>query len=190
MRVSTEGQRFDRQKIQLNEYGCDRIFAETASGANTKRTELNKLLEMLREGDTVVVVKLSRLGRTLKHLIELINDFQSRGIHFVSITEGFNTETAAGRLIFNIMGAMAEFEKDLTSERTRKGLEAAKQRGARIGRPKGMSKKSQLKAIELYALHKRKIELDLTVDEIRQRLSIGSSSTYYKYLEWAEENAK
>lgn len=130
-RVSTEDQRPELQLNALQAAGCspELIWFEQASGANQKRPELAKALAALEAGDTLVVWKLDRLGRSLSHLIEIVDDLGKRGVGFRSLTEEINTTTAGGRLIFNIMGALAEFERALIRERTMSGRKAARIRG-------------------------------------------------------------
>ena len=136
-RVSTGDQTTDLQRDALEKAGCNRIFTDVASGAKAHRPELDHMLDLLREGDTVVVWKLDRLGRSMQNLVELINDFDTRGVQFRSLTEAIDTSTPGGTLIFNIFGSLAQFERDLIRERTRAGLEAARARG-RTGAPQAL----------------------------------------------------
>jgi DNA invertase Pin-like site-specific DNA recombinase len=132
-RVSTLDQ---NPQLQLDALaGCDRVFTDHASGKNTDRPELTKALDHVREGDTLVVWKLDRLGRSLPDLINVVSGLGERGVQFKSLTEGIDTTTASGRLLFHIMGSLAEFERDLIRERTRAGLAAAAKVGRRGGRP-------------------------------------------------------
>lgn len=128
-RVSTEDQRPELQLDALKAAGCDPIFVEHRSGADRKRPELTKMLVEAQAGDTVIVWRLDRLGRSLPHLIELIDDLGKRGVGFRSLSEEINTTTAGGRLIFHMMGALAEFERSLIRERTKAGLAAARAMG-------------------------------------------------------------
>lgn len=186
-RISKPGQRYDRQQKMLEEYGCDKIFYETASGAKTDRKELTKMINQLRKGDKVIVVKLSRIGRSTKHLIELITEFKEREVEFISLTENLDTSTPMGKFTFTVMAAMAEMERDLIRERTKEGLDAARKKGKRIGRPKGFTQKTKMRAIQLLALHR---EPDLTVKQVMAQLGIGSTRTYYRYRDWALENER
>ena len=127
-RVSTQDQTINLQKDALEKIGCSKIFTDTASGATTERKGLDEALEYVREGDSLVVWKLDRLGRSLKHLIETITDLNTRKIGFKSLTENIDTATATGKLVFHIFGALAEFERNLIRERTIAGLEAARAR--------------------------------------------------------------
>src|SRR5881275_724710 len=135
-RVSTSDQTLDLQKDALEKIGCTKIFTDTASGAKEERKGLEEALAFLREGDTLVVWRLDRLGRTLKHLIETVTDLSQRHIGFKSLTESIDTTTSNGRLIFHIFGALAEFERDIIRERTLAGLLAARARGRMGGQPK------------------------------------------------------
>jgi DNA invertase Pin-like site-specific DNA recombinase len=128
-RVSTTEQTLDLQKDALQNAGCDRIFTDTASGAKVERVGLEEALNYVRAGDTLVVWRLDRLGRSLKHLTETITKLNNREIGFKSITESIDTTTSGGKLIFHIFGALAEFERDIIRERTQAGLTAARARG-------------------------------------------------------------
>lgn len=138
-RISTGKQDLTLQLDALERAGCERSFQDTASGALQSRPELQACLEHLRAGDTLVVWRLDRLGRSLRHLIETIADLQEREIGFKSLTEGVDTTTAAGRMAFHVFGALAEFERSLIQERTRAGLEAARARGRHGGRPSSIT---------------------------------------------------
>lgn len=138
-RVSTEDQNTDLQVDALTAAGCEKIFTDKASGAKTDRPALAEMLEYARAGDVVVVYKLDRLGRSLAHLLEVVTGLGARGVGFQSITEGIDTSTPAGRLVFNIFGSIAEFERDLIRERTNAGLAAARARGRKGGRPAVMT---------------------------------------------------
>ena len=138
-RVSTNEQQPVSQLDALTEAGCERIYTETASGARRDRPELARALDVMREGDTLVVWKLDRLARSLGQLIETVRELDRRGIGFISLTDQIDTTSAGGRLLFHIMGAIAEFERDLTRERTRAGLDAARARGRVGGRRRKLS---------------------------------------------------
>jgi len=137
-RVSTKDQDPQLQIDALTKAEVNKIFTEHASGAKTDRPELARALEYLRPGDTLTVWKLDRLGRNLVHLIQVITDLGERDISFVSLTEGFDTRNAMGRMIFMLMGALAEFERELIKERTMAGIQAAAQNGRHGGRPKAL----------------------------------------------------
>lgn len=175
-RVSKLEQNLDLQKDALLSVGCleKNIITDEISGANTERPGLNNLLGKLRRGDELIVWRLDRLGRSIRHLIELINKFNDDGIIFKSITENIETSTNNGRLIFNIFASLAEFERNLIRERTLAGLSSARARGRLGGRPN--AKQANIDAaIQLY--NKR----ELTVDQICKAVSI-SRGTLYKYL--------
>jgi DNA invertase Pin-like site-specific DNA recombinase len=128
-RVSTQEQNLDLQKDALLHAGCKRIFTDVASGAKSSRTGLDEAIDFLREGDTLVVWKLDRLGRSLKHLIDLVNSLNEKNINFRSLQENIDTTTNEGKLIFHVFGALAEFEREIIRERTQAGLSAARARG-------------------------------------------------------------
>lgn len=134
-RVSTSDQSIDLQEDALRAAGCARIWTDTGSGALTARPQLDALLETLLPGDTLVVWRLDRLGRSMGHLVTTIDALAERGVGFVSLTEGIDTTTASGRLILGIFASLAEFERQLIRERTVAGLAAARERGSRPGRP-------------------------------------------------------
>ena len=148
-RVSTEQQNLDRQLDMLQQYGVDHIYNEKMTGTKRNRPELEKLLERLTEGDTVVVESLSRLGRSTKDLIWLMETFNSKGVNLVSLKESIDTTTSTGKLLFTLMSAIAQFERDVIADRTREGLNSARARGRKGGRPRTDSDKLR-KAIKLY----------------------------------------
>lgn len=138
-RVSTQDQNLTLQSEALANAGCERIFEDKASGTRTVREGLSKALEMLREGDTLVVWKLDRLGRSIKDLIILVEDLGRQGINFKSLTDSIDTSTASGRFFFHVMSALAQMERELIVERTRAGLEVAKALGRTGGRKRLMT---------------------------------------------------
>ena len=174
-RVSTHEQNLDLQKDALEKAECERIFVEQISGSSANRPELNKTMDMLREGDTLVVWRLDRLGRSLKHLIELIAELEERKVGFKSLTESIDTNTSGGKLIFHIFGALAEFERNLIRERTNAGLSAARARGRKGGRPMFLDARKREVAIQLYNEKKH------TIKEICQIMGI-SKPTLYSYI--------
>jgi DNA invertase Pin-like site-specific DNA recombinase len=174
-RVSTQDQTLNLQKDALEKIGCTKIFTDTASGAKAERNGLEEALEYVREGDTLVVWRLDRLGRSLKHLIETITKLNNRKIGFKSITENIDTTTSSGKLVFHIFGALAEFERDIIRERTQAGLQAARARGRKGGRPKSLTEKKTAMAQALYN------DKHNTVDEICKTLNI-SRATLYRYI--------
>src|SRR5829696_3109181 len=137
-RVSTGEQTLDLQLDALKSAGCGKVYTETASGAKADRPVLEDVLSYLRKGDTLVVWRLDRLGRSLQHLIEVVAQLAARGIGFKSLTEQIDTTTSGGKHIFHVFGALAEFERDLIRERTQAGLAAARARGRQGGRPKAL----------------------------------------------------
>ena len=149
-RVSMHDQNMDLQKDALKEAGCKRIFADQASGAKSDRPGLDRALETLREGDTLVVWRLDRLGRSLKHLITLAGELEEGQIGLKSLQESIDTTTTGGKLIFHVFGAMAEFERNIMQERTRAGLIAARARGRSSGRPKALDPQRRELAVKLY----------------------------------------
>jgi DNA invertase Pin-like site-specific DNA recombinase len=173
-RVSTQEQTLDLQTDALKKAGCGQLFTDTASGAQRERPGLEKALTYLRTGDTLVVWRLDRLGRSLKHLIETISQLQERGIGFKSITESIDTTTSGGKLIFHVFGALAEFERDIIRERTKAGLAAARARGRSGGRPRALPPK---KIAQLQALA---ADTSMAIPDILDTLKI-SRSTYYRY---------
>ncbi len=177
-RVSTQDQNPDLQVDALQEAGCEKVFHEKALGAAKERPELTKLLAHLRKGDVVVVWKLDRLGRSLKHLVELVSQLEAQGVGLRSLNDHIDTTTPTGKLTFHLFAALAEFERDIIRERTHAGLKAARARGRVGGRPKGLSKEAQDKAIIAEQLYK---EGKLSVNAISQHLSI-SKRTLYRYL--------
>lgn len=174
-RVSTQEQNLQMQLDALHEHGCKKVYSEKASGGNTSRPELERMLEQLRRGDTVVIWKLDRLGRSLKHLIELVAAFESQGVGLVSLKENIDTTTATGKLVFNIFAALAEFERDIIRERTIAGLVSAKARGRTGGRKRALSD-AQIKMLTQMAGDKT-----LSVVDICKQLGISKAS-YYNYL--------
>ncbi|GAA4389575.1 recombinase family protein [Hymenobacter koreensis] len=176
-RVSTPDQQLHLQTDALQAYGCAEVVQEKVS-AGKERPALQRLLTQLRPGDTLVVWKLDRLGRSLKDLVTLVTGFQKQGVQFVSLQDHLDTTTAQGRLMFNLFASLAEFERDLIRERTHAGLTAARARGRQGGRPKGLSKEALSKAQAAKTLY---LQRDKTVAEIGQLLSVGRA-TVYRYL--------
>ncbi|QJD81691.1 recombinase family protein (plasmid) [Spirosoma rhododendri] len=181
-RVSTQDQNLDLQLDDLTKAGCQRVFQEKVSSAKA-RPQLQKMLDILREGDTVIVWKLDRLGRSLKELFTLVDDFQRKGIGFRSLNDAIDTTTAQGRLVFNLFASLAEFERDMIRERTKTGLAAARARGRVGGRPKGLSVQAQAKARAVKTMHGLK---NHTILDICQLFHL-SRATVYRYLAWREE---
>jgi len=177
-RVSTQDQNLEMQLDALNKAGCEQIFQEKASGVKSERPELLAMQQILRKGDIVYIYKLDRLGRSLKHLLELTSNFEKQGVGLISLNDHIDTTTAQGRLIFNIFASLSEFERDLIRERTKSGLEAARARGRKGGRRRGLSKEAERTAMLAQTLYN---ERKLGVDSIAKELLI-SKMTLYKYL--------
>src|SRR3954466_13182313 len=174
-RISTTDQTLDLQRDALSLAECSKIFTDTASGAQAERKGLAEALAYVRPGDTLVVWKLDRLGRSLKDLITRITELNDRKIGFQSITENIDTTTSGGKLIFHIFGALAEFERDIIKERTNAGLAAARTRGKLGGRPKALSPEKIKLARKLYA------DTGTSVAEICKMLGI-SRHTLQRYV--------
>jgi DNA invertase Pin-like site-specific DNA recombinase len=174
-RISTLDQTLALQQDALQAAGCEQLYTDTVSGSVTERPGLTDALSHLRSGDTLVVWRLDRLGRSLPHLIETTSQLQQRGIGFRSLQEQIDTTTSGGKLIFHVFGALAEFERDLIRERTHAGLAAARRRGRLFGRPKVLSPK---KVTQLQALAK---DERTTVAEICHTSGI-SRATFYRYI--------
>jgi DNA invertase Pin-like site-specific DNA recombinase len=149
-RVSTQEQTLALQQDALHKAGCSKLFTDTASGAKAERIGLEEALNYVRRGDTLVVWRLDRLGRSLPHLITTLTGLEERGIGFKSLTENIDTTTSGGKLIFHIFGALAEFERNLIRERTQAGLTAARARGKKGGRPNALTLRQRSIAQELY----------------------------------------
>ncbi len=177
-RVSTADQNPDIQTDALKRAGCQQVFVERASGAKGERVELVKLLGKVRSGDVIVVWKLDRLGRSLKHLVCVVSELMTKGVSLKSLQEPIDTTTSQGRLVFHIFASLAEFERDLIRERTNAGLTTARARGRKGGRPKGLSEAAKKKAMAAAALYK---EAKLSANEIARNLAV-SKATLYGYL--------
>jgi DNA invertase Pin-like site-specific DNA recombinase len=177
-RVSTKDQNLALQEDALKKAGCDKIFTEVVSGSKAARPVLKDLLSRLRKGDVLVIWKLDRLGRSLKHLITLTNELMEQDVDLISLNDPIDTTTQQGRLMFNIFASLAEFERDIIRERTQAGLEAARARGRKGGRPKGLSKKAKATAMAAETLYQ---EGQLSVQAICNQLGI-SKPTLYSYL--------
>lgn len=173
-RVSTREQNLDLQLETLKEAGCEKIFSEKKSGMS-ERPELEAALEYLRSGDTFVVYKFDRIGRSLKDLLTKVSSLHNRGIKILSIKDNIDTSSASGKLMMHIFASLAEFERDLIVERTTAGRKAALAKGKKFGRPKI---KKHTKAKATVSLYKN----GLTIDQIQEQLSIKSKSTVYRFL--------
>lgn len=174
-RVSTEEQNLDLQTDALKQAGCEKVFADKVSGVKSERKGLNHTLEMLRPGDVLMVWRLDRLGRSLKHLIELVTELEQKEIGFCSLTENIDSTTPGGKLVFHLFGALAEFERNLIRERTKAGLAAARARGRKGGRVEVMDEKKIRQAQALMT------DPNNTITDICKTLGIGRTS-FYKYV--------
>jgi DNA invertase Pin-like site-specific DNA recombinase len=177
-RVSTQEQNLSLQLDALQSAGCDTIYREKVTSAKKERPELQKLMSQIRAGDVVVIWKLDRLARSLKDLISLVNEMQGKGAELQSLNDHIDTTTPQGKFTFHLFAALAEFERDIIRERTKAGLAAARARGRKGGRPKGLSKEAQRTAMIAERLYQ---DGGLTVKQICKQLSI-SRGTFYNYL--------
>lgn len=177
-RVSTRDQNLDMQLDALKGAGCERIYQDVASGAKTARPALDELLGQLRGGDVLVIWKLDRMGRSLRHLVDLVGNLIERKVGLLSLNDPIDTTSAQGRLVFNLFASLAEFERELIRERTQAGLSAARARGRVGGRPKGLSAQAQATAMAAETLYR---ERRMGVAGIAQKLHL-SKSTLYSYL--------
>src|SRR5690554_453070 len=175
-RVSTQDQNTDLQLDALKQAGCEQVFHEKKTGSTLQRTELDACLRALRKGDTLVVWRLDRLGRSLKHLVEIINDLEGRGIRLESLTESIDTSTASGRLIASMFATLAEYEHNLIRERTIAGLKAARARGRKGGRKPALGAKEK-REIEALLLDPR-----ISVKDVAERYGV-SRNTIYQHVD-------
>ncbi len=179
-RVSTIDQTLALQQDALTKAGCERIFTDTASGSLAERPGLTEALDFARPGDTLVVWRLDRLGRSLRHLIDTVSVLQERGIGFKSLQEQIDTTTSGGKLVFHVFGALAEFERDLIRERTQAGLLAARARGRLGGRPQALDPRKVQIAQALYR------DKSNSIADICRTLRI-SRATLYRYVKTGRE---
>jgi DNA invertase Pin-like site-specific DNA recombinase len=170
-RVSTEDQNLDLQWRGLAAAGCAQIFEDQVSGAVVERPGLTQALKTAQPGDVLVVWKLDRLGRSLAHLIDVVRDLGQRGVDFRSLSESIDTTTAGGRLVFHMMGSLAEFERSLISERTKAGIAAAKARGAHVGRRRALT-------LERLAHARMLIANGESPSSVARSLEVGRSTLY------------
>jgi len=182
-RVSTAEQTAALQQDALRAAGCQRIWSDTASGSRTDRPQLSAVFDQLRAGDTLVVWRLDRLGRSLPHLIETIGELQGRGVGFKSVQEHIDTTTPGGRLVFHVFGALASFERELIQERTLAGLAAARERGRLGGRPTVLSPAKLRQA-------RKMIGEKTPVTEVAQVLGVSRATLYRRVPELAEARTR
>ena len=173
-RISTIDQNLDLQLDALKNAGCEQIFEEVGSGSSLSRSELHKAMSYMRQGDTLVVWRLDRLGRNQLDLLKLLNMFDEKGIGFLSLTEGIDTSSITGRFFFQMLGALAEMERNIILDRTKAGREAAKRRGVHMGRPRIVTNDKLNQAKLLY-------EKGLSHKEIMKILGIAQA-TYYRNM--------
>lgn len=183
-RVSTKDQNLDLQIEALEKAGCEIIYQEKISGSTKFRPELDKMIEHFREGDELFVWKLDRLGRSLKHIIDLVLSLNERGIIIKGLTDGVDTSTINGRLFLNIMASLAEYERELIRERTNAGLQSARARGRTGGRPKGYTKETISKLIIMRSVYK---DTTKTPEDIFKPLGL-SRATFYRYGKILDSN--
>ncbi|VXC56330.1 MULTISPECIES: recombinase family protein [Chryseobacterium] len=178
-RVSKFEQNLDLQTDSLKKLGIEKIFVDKVSGVKSEKPELNKLLDFIRKGDTLVVWRLDRLGRSTVGLIQLVTQLNVKEIHFKSISENIDTASASGKLIFQIFCVLAEHERNVLIERTNAGLKSARERGKNGGRPKGMTEKFTKIAPLVKVSYESK---NLPIEEIMKAFNIGSKATFYKIV--------
>jgi len=181
-RVSTHDQEPAMQLDALQEMGCEKVFTEKASGAQRERSQLKAALDYMRSGDTLVVWKLDRLARSLRQLMDTVEDLHRRKMGFCSLTESIDTTTSGGKLIFHIFGALAEFERSVIRERTKAGLASARARGKLGGRPAAWDDDDITAAKALLR------DPNISVEQVAQRLSV-SPSTLYRYIPGGRSSA-
>ena len=173
MRCSTADQNLDLQRDALEKAGCERIFKDNGvSGARTERPGLTEALACVREGDVLVVWKLDRLGRSLRHLIEVVHGLEARGVQVRSLTEGFDTTTAAGKMLFHVIGALAEMERSIIRERTHAGLAAARARGRNGGRKRKLDGRAIKMARAMLA------DREVSVDDVAATMRVNRATLY------------
>ena len=173
-RISTQDQSLELQRQALSQAGCQKVFEDHVSGAQTERPGLAKAREMLREGDTLVVWKLDRLGRSVKQLVNLVGELHQQGVQFKSLTDAIDTVTPSGRFFFHVMASLAEMERELIVERTRAGLKVARQLGRKGGRKPKMTE-SKIKAA------RKLLASGMAAKEVAHNLGV-SVPTLYRWL--------
>lgn len=181
-RVSTTDQNLDSQKALLIKAGCEQILEESISGKDTDRPELIKLRQMVRDGDTVIVTSLDRLGRSLTDLVQIVNEFKDKGVIFKSLRESIDVSSAVGKMQFQMFAIFAEFERELIRERTKAGLMAARARGRKGGRKSVFTEKEAQKIRELY-------DKGITAKDIAKMHNV-TPKTIYAYLKKTKKQAK
>jgi len=187
--ISTRDQNLELQLDALQKFECEQLFQEKQSAVKD-RPELDRMLSILRTGDVVVVWKLDRLGRSLRHLVDLMALFKDKGVEFVSLNDNIDTSSIQGRLIFNLFASLVEFERELIRERTMAGLKRARENGRIGGKKKGLTQEGKNKAFAALHLTKKNNEKPRekrkSIDEIAKVLSL-SRATYFRYVYWAKD---
>ncbi|MDV3950553.1 resolvase [Elizabethkingia anophelis] len=176
-RVSTKDQNLDLQIEALEKAGCEKIYQEKVSGSTKNRPELDKMIDQFREGDELYVWRLDRLGRSLKHIIDLVLNLSNKGIIIKGLTDGVDTSTTNGRLFLNLMASLSEYERELIRERTNAGLQSARARGRTGGRPKGFAKETISKLLIMRSVYKDRTKAP---EEIYKPLGL-TRATFYRY---------
>ncbi|WP_312510358.1 recombinase family protein [Chryseobacterium culicis] len=176
-RVSTKDQNLDLQIEALEKAGCEKIYQEKISGSTKNRPELDKMIDQFREGDELYVWRLDRLGRNLKHIIDMVLSLNEKGIIIKGLVDGVDTSTINGRLFLNLMASLAEYERELIRERTNAGLQSARARGRTGGRPKGYAKETISKLIIIRSVYKDPTKAP---EEIYKPLGL-TRATFYRY---------
>lgn len=177
-RVSTKDQNLELQIEALEKAGCERIYQEKISGSTKNRPELDKMIEQFRKDDELIVWRLDRLGRSLKHIIDLVLSLNEKGIIIKGLTDGVDTSTINGRLFLNLMASLAEYDRELIRERTNAGLSSARARGRKGGRPKGFTKDTVSKLLIMRAVYKDDTK---NPEEIYKGLQL-TRATFYRYV--------
>lgn len=175
-RASADDQSFSLQIDALKKTGCKKIFKEIASGLKVNKVELNEALKAIKEGDTLIVWRLDRLGMPVKSLIDLVNDLKKKGIYFISIMDSIDTSTSMGKIFFHVTKAFAELERNLIHERTMAGIKAAHERGRKGGRPKAIDQETFKLALKMYKTN------EFSVKQICEKLDINRR-TFYRYMD-------
>jgi DNA invertase Pin-like site-specific DNA recombinase len=186
-RVSTQEQNLDLQLDALEKEGCKTVFTDKVSGVKASKPNFEKLMDYARPGDTIVIWKLDRLGRSTVKLIELVELLKQKQINLKSLSEAIDTSTATGNLFFQFMCVLAEHERNVIRERTKAGLESARARGRSGGRPQGLSERYQKIAVEVKEMYERNVH---STDAIREMFQIKSQPTLYKILQFAGSDVK
>jgi DNA invertase Pin-like site-specific DNA recombinase len=182
-RISTKNQSSDLQITDLKKHGFDELFEDCISGKKFIRPGFDAMMNKLRENDIVIIWRLDRLGRSLIHVLKIVEDFKSKGVNLISLKDNIDTRTATGRLLLGFMATLSEYELELLAERRMAGIDEARRRGVQLGRRKGLSEEALKKVKLVKKLHK---DQNYTVEQLLNILKI-SRKTYYKYLIYKDE---